>query len=573
MTTEAVEELDDATLRDLRELLEGMTPDQIASAVDALPQQHVDSLLAYTAAKPLLEPRNPLELAQDLDPLYRARPHLTYLADRVAEALAAVEKGESRYLVVSMPPRSGKSHLCSTFLPAWVLSQHPDWPVGLISHDPSLAVKWGRDVRALVEQNADRLGLDLASDAGAAAEWETTEKGGVLSRSINQSITGRGFKVLIVDDAVKDFADAHSATKRDSLWNWWTANASTRQNGPWLVIFIGTRWHQDDIIGRLTSDEHEGDSSQWEKIVFPAIAEDHDVLGRKPGEPLLSPIVDETVEEALKRWEDKKRSVGTYNWNALYQQRPASPKGSIFDVDWWRFWTTNPANVSRRHAEDCQAQRGCDCPPDGKVVLLDPDKDLNSARWLDSWDMAFKDTKDSDYVVGQRWAQKGALKYLMHQHRAKMTFTATKAKVLEWGTAAVRYAQYVYERLVEDKANGTAIIDTLKEEVPGLIPVNPTQSKEARARAVSPDVEAGNVLLPYPGDPGNEWVADLLSEMREFPSGAHDDQVDACTQALSRMRTPQQTTITNPGKVTSLSQRRRGQTALAQPNRYRSMNR
>lgn len=563
------------TEAELRELLEGLSPEQIEAAVRDMPEQAVLDLLAATEATPLIKPRTPLEQAQALDPLYRDRAHLRYLSDQLAEAVRDVENGKSRYLKVSMPPRSGKSHLSSIYLPTWILSEHPDWPVGLISHDPSLAVNWGRDVRNIVEENSALLGLRLREDAGAAAEWKTTEGGGVLSRSVGQSITGRGFKVLIVDDAVKDFADAHSNAKREALWNWWAANASTRQNGPWLVIFIGTRWHEDDVLGRLANPEFEGDTDRWQVIKFPAIAEEHDVLGREPGEPLLSPLMDETIEEALERWATVKRSVGSYTWNALYQQRPSSPKGSIFSVDWWRFWTTNPANVSRRHDEtdsDCTGPgAGCSCPPDGKVVLID-DVPLNTARWLDSWDMAFKATDASDYVVGQRWAQVGARKFLMHQHRKRMTFSQTLATVKMWadvGSGVTPYAQHVYERLVEDKANGTAVIDTLREEISGMLAINPTESKEARARAVTPEAEAGNVYLPYPGDPGNAWVADLLSELREFPSGKHDDQVDSLTQALHRMRTPQRSSITQPGKVTALSSRRRGQVALAQTGRYR----
>lgn len=549
------------TAHDLRELLEGLTPEQIAEAVRNMPEQAVQDLLAATEAEPLLKPLTPLAQAQALDPLYRSRPHLTYLSDRLAHAVKRVEAGESVFMTVSMPPRSGKSHLCSVYLPTWLISQHPDWPIGLISHDPSLAVNWGRDVRAIVEENGQALGISLANDAGAAAEWKTTERGGVLSRSVGQSITGRGFKVLIIDDAVKDFADAHSATKREALWNWWISNARTRQNGPWLVLFVGTRWHEDDLLGRLLSDEYEGDPAQFEKIRFPAIADEHDVLGREPGEPLLSPLMDETTEEALARWEEVKRGVGTYTWNALYQQQPSSPKGAIFNIDWWRFWTTNPGRVSGEVVDG-------EFVPDGKVVLL---PELKSARWLDSWDMAFKATDSSDYVVGQRWAQVGVLKFLIYQERKRITFTQTLTRMRVWTQYDVTpYAQQVYERLVEDKANGTAVIDTLKEEIAGLIAVNPTESKEARARSVSPDVESGNVLLPHPADPGNEWVADLLSELRDFPTGAHDDQVDALTQALARMRTPQKSSITRPGKVTSLAGRRRGEVALAQTGRYRN---
>lgn len=560
------------TVKDLREVLVGLTPEEIADAVRGMPLDLVEALLAADE-EPALKPQSPLEQALVLDPLYRVRPHLEYLSERLSKAMRDVEAGQDRFLVVSMPPRMGKSQLSSVYLPAWILSVHPNWPIGLISHDPSLAVQWGRDVRALVEENSGELGIELARDAGAAASWQTSEKGGVLSRSIRQSITGRGFKVLIVDDAVKDYADAHSPANREWLWNWWVANARTRANGKWLVVFIGTRWHEDDLLGRIQNPEFEGDPAQWEVIKFPAIAEDHDVLGRSPGEPLLSPIEDEDEGQALERWAKIRTSVGVYAWNALYQQRPSPAKGMVFNADWWRFWTVNPANVSRRHEPDC-AGGACDCPADGRVVLLDPAVDLANARWTDSWDMAFKATSSSDYVVGQRWAQVGARRYLMHQHRARMTFTQTLKTAEDWADSAgmaVPYNRFVYERLVEDKANGTAVLDTLREHVPGLIAVNPTESKEARARAVTPECEAGNVFFPFPGDPGNEWVPDLTSELREFPSGVHDDQVDAMTQYLNRVRTPQQTTINNPAKmtgaVTVLAARRRGQVALAQQNR------
>lgn len=550
----------------LADLLGELTPSQIREAVWDMSPDQAQALLNAMDDEPLVTPPSPLAQAQALDPLYRERDHLRYLSDRLALAVERVERGESAYVTVSMPPRAGKSQLSSVYLPAWLLHKRPEWPIGLISHDPSLAVKWGRDVRNLVEEKADLLGVRLAKDAGAAAEWQTTEGGGVLSRSHGQSITGRGFKVLIVDDAVKNIADAHSPAKRDALWNWWLADASTRNNGPWLVVFIGTRWHDDDIIGRLTSDEYEGDPAQWENIVFPAIAEDADVLGRHPGEPLLSPLMEETREQALERWASVKASVGTYTWNALYQQRPSPSKGLIFDSDWWRYWTRNPAHASR--LEDGSLD------PNGKVILLDPDVDLANATWLDSWDMAFKATTASDYVVAQRWAHRGADRLLMYQERARRTFTQTLQRMKEWcdhSNPSTPWPHRVHTRLVEDKANGTAVLNTLQETVPGLIPVNPTESKEARARAVTPDVESGHVLLPFPGDPGNEWVGDYLSEFREFPTGKHDDQVDGTTQALSRMRAPQRGGLTEPGKVTALPTARRGQVALAQHGRYSGM--
>src|SRR3546814_423162 len=422
-----------------------------------------------------------------------------------------------------MPPRAGKSTLASQYLPVWLLRRHPEWKIGMVSHEASLSTTWGRAVRRWATDHPE-LGIRIAPDAGAAQEWETAEGGGILSRSVGGSITGRGFKVLLLDDLIKDFGAAHSEVLRQSVWDWWLSTASTRLEPPALVIAIGTRWHEDDFIGRLLSKDHEGDPDEWEVISFPAIAEDDDVLGRAVGEPLLTPLVDETPEEALVRWEGVKRDVGSYVWSALYQQRPAPAKGAIFDMSWWRYWTSDPARAN------------------GLDVVYLPNVATPQAgdTWVESWDMAFKDTKTSDYVVGQRWVRRGPLRILLAQVRGRWAFTATLPEVRAFA------ARHVPARLVEDKANGTAIIDVLRSEIDGLIPVNPKDGKEVRARAVTPTIEARNVLLPHPSEPGCEWVTDLLSETRNFPTGAHDDMVDALTQALTRLKGEPLTKIGNP---------------------------
>jgi predicted phage terminase large subunit-like protein len=503
----------------------------LAAVVEALPDAVVQALLGSLggAATGTLPP-SPAAQAVELDSGYVLRDHLTYLSDRLAAATADVKRGITRRLVVSMPPRSGKSQLTSVYLPVWLLRQNPKWKIGLISHDPTLATGWGRAVRGLVEQHGDRLGLAIAPDAGAVGEWQTTDRGGVTSRSApGQSITGRGFNVMLLDDVVKDFASAHSEASRKAIWEWWLANAETRLEPPSLVVAIGTRWHEDDFIGRLLSKEYDGDPDDWEVISFPALAEEDDVLGRSVGDPLLSPLLrDETPEQALVRWAGVKRSVGMYSWSALFQQRPAPAEGAVFDIAAFRFWTTNPALATE----------------DGKVRYLDPASAVGT-RWLDSWDMAFKATDDSDFVVGQRWMRLGANRYLIAQRRGRWTFTGTIAQMKAW-VGGGDYGNKVHQRLVEDKANGPAIIDTLHDEISGIKAINPGVSKEARARSVTPEIESGNVYLPHPVE--SPWVLDFIAECRSFPTGAHDDQVDAMTQALTELRESGGVTITVPGE-------------------------
>lgn len=474
-----------------------------------------------------LQASSPLDSAQQLDAAYAGRPHIQYLSDRLTEAVRAVERGENRYMTISMPPRMGKSTLTSINLPIWLLRQHPDWKIGLISHSPQLATAWGRQVRRFVEEDGERWGIKIAGDAGAVSEWQTTRGGGIVSRSApGQSITGLGFKVMLMDDVVKDFADAHSESKREAIWDWWQANAVTRLEPPFLCIAIATRWHEDDFIGRLLNPAMNPDAGKWENVIFPALAEENDPLGREPGDPLYSPLVSETREEALERWGGLKRSVGSYMWEALYQQHPTPADGAIFNLGWLRFWTTDPAKVKEG---------------DPSVILL-PRERLERGKWLDSWDLTFKGSSTSDYAVGQRWCRQGADRFLVAQQRGRWSFTQTLEKMLRWCNAgdlddkASPGGSFVHQRLVEDAANGTAAIDVLRKKVSGIKPIKPRSSKEVRARAVTPEIESGNVYLPHPSDPGNGWVNELISEMRAFPSGKHDDMVDSLSMGLLGLR-------------------------------------
>lgn len=484
--------------------------------------------------------RSLLSFAQSVDPEYTSRPHLDYLDKRLAQAMRDLTHGKSRQITVSMPPREGKSQMVSVNLPLWILSKHPDWKIGLISHSPTLAAGWGRQIRREVEEHGDRLRISIAPDAGAVTDWETTERGSVLSRSApGQSVTGKGFNVLIIDDIVKDFADAHSKTSREAIWDWWKANAYSRMEPPSLIVVVGTRWHDDDFIGRLLSPDYEGNPNDWEVISFPAIAETTDVLGRQPGQPLFSPIINENEEQALERWGKIRESVGEYAWAGLYMQKPQPATGAIFKVDSFRYWTSDASLL--REGDD-------------SVVFVKPEE-LSGARWFDSWDATFKGTDSSDYVVGQRWAMQGKKRFLVDQSRGRRSFTETLDEMRKWDSHLKTGSKWVYEKLIEDAANGPAIIDTLKKEMDGIKPITPRSSKEARARAVTPELEGGFVYLPHPSMPGYEWVTELVSEFRAFPNSTNDDQVDAFTQALNYVRSSGEASITVPGRVSGTNQR------------------
>lgn len=520
------------TLKELRDLSERVSNDREA--------QELASSIAQVSRKLRIEKgigiaASPLLQAQEIDEHYVVRPHLAYLSSRLVNATRDVERGRSRQLIVSMPPRSGKSTMTSQYFPLWLLRRHPEWEVVMVSYSEGLTTNWAKNLRAFIEQRPE-MGVALRPDAGAQGRWQTVEGGSMYATGTGGSLTGRGAKVFIIDDPIADFTAAHSKRIRDSLWNWWLSVALTRLEPPYLVLVTMTRWHEDDFAGRLLSQEYEGDPKEWENIRLPAVAEHDDVLRRPVGEPLLSPIISEGRDMALERWDKVKTAVGSYTFASMYQQRPAPQKGAIFDVGWWKYWTTDASKAT----------------DDGRVVYLDP-AELTGARWIDSWDCAFKGGESSSsYVVGQRWVRQKANRYLVAQLRGRWSFTETIKKMKQWARRddhwSSPYGDLVHERIVEDKANGSAIIDTLKEEIAGMKPVNPGNSKEARARAITPEIESGNVYLPHPTDQGNEWVTDLLSELRNFPHDMYDDQVDSLTQALSVLRGSGTGGITVPGR-------------------------
>lgn len=292
---------------------------------------------------------------------------------------------------------------------------------------------------------------------------------------------------LIIDDPFKDRAEADSPTIREKVWDWYTSTLYTRLAPGGGIILIQTRWHTDDLAGRLLQAEASGDGDKWRVVNFPAIAE-ADEPHRKQGEALHPERY--PLEQLLKI----KAAIGTRDWEALYQQHPTPEGGTIFHEEWLKYWLPK------------------DLPNFDQMVL--------------SWDMTFKEGDASDFVVGQAWGRKGGDFYLVDQMRGRWGFTDTME---QFKRLAEKYPQAT-RKLVEDKANGPAVIDSLKHHISGIIPVEPDGSKVARAHAVTALFEAGNVYIPDPSL--FPWVWEYITELTQFPSVAHDDQVDATTQAL-----------------------------------------
>lgn len=469
-----------------------------------LPVPHKQAMLAELAARRAAAARTrwptPGALAGELDPSTRNPPHLE-LIDR---ALVDVREGRTSRLMIIMPPQEGKSERTSHYGALWFLLQDPELRIAIASYEQETARRWGQVIRNdLLTYN---LPLQLREDSRAAARWNVEgHRGGVYCVGIGGALTGRPVDLLLIDDPVKDRAQADSAQYRRAAWDWWTDVARTRlaPNAP--VILIMTRWHDDDLAGRLLAGDTEG---EWRVLRIPAQA-DHrpelgetDPIGRAPGEMLPS-----ARQWERGRWEKVRRDVGERSWNALYQGRPAPTEGDIWLRVWWQAY-------------------------DGALW----DEDDDGARWvpwadqvLASWDMTFKDTRGTDYVVGQVWATRGSESFLLDQVRDRMNFPRT----LEAVRAQLARWPEVGAVLIEDKANGSAVMDSLRKEVPGLVPVTPKESKEARASAVAPFLQARNVFIPSARLA--PWSVALVDEAAAFPNGTFDDMVDCASQALARI--------------------------------------
>lgn len=408
----------------------------------------------------------------------------------ICRALERIERGELKRLMIFMPPRHGKSQTVSETFPSWYIGRNPRKRVIAVSYGDTLSRQFGRKNRAkLMEFGPSIFEVELAHDNNQTNNFSVEgETGGALFTGIGGSVTGMGANLLIIDDPIKNRLEANSKTYRDRVWDEYQNSLLTRLTSDGAVIIINTRWHEDDLCGRILEQE----ADQWEILSLPAIAEEADLLGRAEGEPLWGEFGFD------KEWAERTRkAVGSQTWNALFQQRPSPEEGNIIKRDWFQWYTEAPSKY------------------DEQVISVDA---------------TFKDKDDSDFCVLQVWQKSGADKYLLDQVRARMGFTATVQAVR---TLNAKFPK-AHAKLIEDKANGSAIIDYLKHEISGLIPVEPAGGKIARAYAVQPQIEAGNVYLPK----GAPWVHDFVEECASFPQGAHDDQVDCMTQALNRFQQP-----------------------------------
>lgn len=424
---------------------------------------------------------------------------------RLCELLDRFASGQLKRLMVFMPPRHGKSELVSRCLPAYLLGRDPDASIIATSYSAGLASRMNRDVQRIVDSDTYRevFPETLLNSKNVrtvaqgtwlrnASTFEVVGKrGSYRSAGVGGGITGMGADFGIIDDPIKNQEDAYSVVFRDKVWDWYISTFYTRLEGEDASILLTlTRWHEDDLAGRLLKRAKEDPTAdQWEVLSLPAVCEPnkHEVDPRSVGDALWPSKFPLSILE-------KNKANGSYFWNALFQQRPAPSKGGIVQRDWLKFYHDLPEGVH---------------------------------DWLMSWDLTFKETRKGSFVCGQVWCRKGARFYLVDQHRERLDFPKT-IKVM---MGMIQKYPQCGKILVEDKANGPAVIAALKKDVPGIIPINVKGSKEARLHSVTPMLEAGNTYFP-----SERWVDDLVEELVAFPNSAFNDQVDTLSQALNRYK-------------------------------------
>ena len=449
--------------------------------------------------------------------------------DAIIEHLEAVTRGQIRNLLINVPPRHMKSLLVSVFWPAWEWINSPERRWLFSSYGAQLSIRDSVKCRRLIEspwyQNRWGRIYALTSDQNTKGRFDNNRSGYRLSTSVGGAATGEGGDRIVCDDP-NNVNEVESDAVRKATNDWFDIVMSTRTNDPKTAakVVVMQRCHQQDLSGHLL------EQGGWEHLCLPAEFEGTgcatSIGWRDPrtehGELLWPDRFGSTEIESLKR------SLGSYAAAGQLQQRPSPLEGGLLKRHWWRYWQPPNANLPPVMVT----------LPDGTQRAVIADVVATVDEQIQSWDCTLKDTETSDFVVGQVWGRKGRGFLLLDQVRGRMDFPSTLKAIREIS----RQRPGAVAKLIEDKANGSAVIQMLSRELTGIIPVSPEGGKVARAAGVSPLIESGCVFLPHPLF--MPWVNDFIEECANFPNAAHDDQVDAMTQALLRWhRAPTEMTI------------------------------
>ena len=403
--------------------------------------------------------------------------------DLLCQRLEEVERGECTRLLVQLPPRHSKSYHVSQRFPAWFVGRHERGQVILASYGASLAESHGRKARDLLEHQYWPFKTRLGKEGRSAGDWRTAMGAEVMATGVDGPSTGRGADCLIIDDPVKDRNEADSEHVRSVTWDWYLETARTRLMPGGRIVLCQTRWHHDDLAGRILNSDT---AHEWTVLNLPALAEEGDELGREEGQALWPEWYDEATLLSLKS------ELGLRAWTSLYQQRPSQEKGGIFQRDWFE----------NRYG----------AAPNCRQIVV-------------SADGAWKTGVSNDRSAVGAWGLGENGYFLLDMQTGKWELHELKRRIID-----MQRAHHAHAVLIEDTASGIAAIQELTRETAlPIIPWRVSASKTARAEAVSPLFEAGKVAIPEKAHYIEAWIEEHVA----FPQGRYDDQVDVTSMSLA----------------------------------------
>ena len=459
-----------------------------------LPESQLRSLLADLTQHERLKDR---ELAASNFLTFVKRVWPNFIEGRhhkkMASAFEKVASGKIKRLIINMPPRHTKSEFASYLLPAWFLGKFPNKKVIQTSHTAELAVGFGRKVRNLVDSDvyAETFpNVSLQADSKAAGRWNTNKNGEYFAIGVGGAVTGKGADLLVIDDPHSEQEAALAATSPeiyDKVYEWYTSGPRQRLQPGGAIVIVMTRWGLRDLTGQVIKSATQRGGDEWQVIEFPAIL--------PSGNPLWPEFWSLDELSALKE------ELPNSKWQAQYQQQPTSEEGAIVKREWWKFWEK-------------------DNPPKCEFIIQ-------------SWDTAFETTNRSDYSACTTWgvwtSEDGETNIiLLNAYKARLEFFELKKRVLE------EYKEYEPDALiVEKKASGISLYQELRRMGVPVAEFTPSKGNDkiTRLNSVSDIIQSGRVWVPQ-----TNWAEELIDEVASFPSGEHDDLVDATTLALARFR-------------------------------------
>ena len=417
----------------------------------------------------------------------------SYLAQRIQNFIETETGHAYDILIIECPPQHGKSMTVSESLPSWYLGKHPERNIILASYDSDFAERFCRKNKEKIKNVGRHLfGIEIGA-IDRAGEFElSNSKGRMISRGIMSSITGNPANLIIIDDPVKNQQEADSPAYRNRVWSEWQASLKSRLAAKGKVVVIMTPRTDDDLAARILRSE-----KNVQLLRLPVEAEENDPLGRKVGQSLCPELgKDDQWLADFKASYISDPQGGRRAWTALYQCSPRQEEGNIVQRNWFKYF--------------------------------DPDEDIAFGTEMISVDASFKGDDSSDFVSIQVWGKRAQDYYLRYCLNKRLNFPDT--------VEAIKTIYRLFPRartvLIEEAANGPAIIQTLQREM-FIIPVTPLGGKISRVNAISPAIESGHVFLPDPAKA--PWVTDYIDQWVAFPNAKNDDMVDATSQALARM--------------------------------------